>query len=110
AAESRNRRAGELLAQGVPASEIPARVGQAIEALDSVPLLARALERAGIDAPVTTALGELIAGRLPLDEWVGVVRTTVPPPARWRPAVRPGFWRRLRERIRSLFKRRKSAT
>ncbi|HEX8713941.1 MAG TPA: NAD(P)H-dependent glycerol-3-phosphate dehydrogenase, partial [Solirubrobacteraceae bacterium] len=48
ARESRNRRAGELLAAGVPPSEIPARVGQAVEALESVPLLAHALERAGV--------------------------------------------------------------
>jgi glycerol-3-phosphate dehydrogenase (NAD(P)+) len=105
ASESRNRRAGELLAQGVPAAEIPARVGQAVEALESVQLLAGALAGAGIDAPVTTALGHLISGELPIDEWVAVVRATVPPPARWRPAVRPGFWRRLRERIRSWFGR-----
>jgi glycerol-3-phosphate dehydrogenase (NAD(P)+) len=84
APQSRNRRAGELLAQGVPASEIPARVGQAVEALESVPLLAKALSIAGNDAPVTTALAKLISAELPLDEWVGIVRTTVPPPARWR--------------------------
>jgi glycerol-3-phosphate dehydrogenase (NAD(P)+) len=62
APQSRNRRAGELLAQGVPAVDIPVRIGQAVEALESVPLLARALTSAGIDAPVTTALGRLIAG------------------------------------------------
>src|SRR5437763_16732837 len=33
APESRNRRAGELLAQGVPVDEILSRVGQAIEEL-----------------------------------------------------------------------------
>ena len=38
---SRNRRAGALLADGVPAAEIPSRVAQAVEALESVPLLAR---------------------------------------------------------------------
>jgi glycerol-3-phosphate dehydrogenase (NAD(P)+) len=103
ALQSRNRRAGELLAQGVTASEIPGRVGQAVEALESVPLLAQALAHAGVNAPVTRALGQLISGELPLDEWVGVVRTTVPPPARWRPAVRLGFWRRLRARILSVF-------
>jgi glycerol-3-phosphate dehydrogenase (NAD(P)+) len=107
APESRNRRAGELLAQGVPAREIPARVGQAVEALESVPLMATALINAGIEAPVTTALAQLISGDLPLDDWVGVVRTTVPPPARWRPPVGPGFWRRLRERLRTLFTRRR---
>jgi glycerol-3-phosphate dehydrogenase (NAD(P)+) len=103
APQSRNRRAGELLAAGVPAAEIPARVGQAVEALESVPLLAQALGNAGVDAPVTRALGQLIAGNVPLDEWVAVVRTTVPPPARWRPAVRTGFWRRVRERVLSWF-------
>ncbi len=104
APESRNRRAGELLSQGVPATEIPARVGQAVEALESVPLLAEALTQAGIDAPVTRALAELIRGELPLDEWVGVVRTTVPPPARFREGRTGGFWRRLRERIRRFFR------
>ena len=101
APQSRNRRAGELLAQGVPASEIHEHVGQAIEALESVPLLAKALSRAGIEAPVTTALAKLISGELPLDDWVAVVRATVPPPARWRPPVSAGFWRRLRDRVRS---------
>jgi glycerol-3-phosphate dehydrogenase (NAD(P)+) len=100
APQSRNRRAGELLAQGVSAADIPARVGQAVEALQTVPLLACALGSAGIDAPVTAALGRLIAGELPLEQWVALVRATVPPPARWRPAVRPGFWRRLQERVR----------
>ena len=51
-----------------------------------MPLLARALERAGVGAPVTGALGRLIAGELPLDDWVALVRATVPPPARWRRA------------------------
>ena len=141
ARDSRNRRAGELLAAGVPAAEIPARIGQAVEALESVPLLARALERAGVAtdgraatqtnehqdgqprvgsrigpseetsehtggrtggragvqtgerAPITSALGRLISGELPLDDWVALVRATVPPPARWR-RPQPGFWRR----------------
>jgi glycerol-3-phosphate dehydrogenase (NAD(P)+) len=114
ARDSRNRRAGELLAAGVPAAEIPARIGQAVESLESVPLLARALERAGVEtgtdgetttedrpdrraggrAPITSALGRLISGELPLDDWVALVRATVPPPARWR-RPQPGFWRRV---------------
>jgi glycerol-3-phosphate dehydrogenase (NAD(P)+) len=95
ARESRNRRAGELLAAGVPAAEIPQRVGQAVEALESVPLLAKALEQAGVAAPVTGALGRLISGELPLGEWVALVRATVPPPALWRRRPQPGFWRRV---------------
>ncbi|HEY3758945.1 MAG TPA: NAD(P)H-dependent glycerol-3-phosphate dehydrogenase [Solirubrobacteraceae bacterium] len=106
ARESRNRRAGELLAAGVSAHEIPARIGQAVEALESVPLLALALARAGTQAsddardpaPVTTALSRLISGELPLQEWVALVRASVPPPARWRRRGGGGrlAWRRLR--------------
>lgn len=101
APESRNRRAGELLAAGVPAAEIPARIGQAVEALESAPLLASTLERAGFKAPVTGALGRLISGELPLDEWVALVRATVPPPALWRRRPQPGFWRRLWRSLRA---------
>jgi glycerol-3-phosphate dehydrogenase (NAD(P)+) len=100
APQSRNRRAGELLAEGVRAEDIPERIGQAIEALESVPLLARALERARVDAPVTSGLSRLISGELPLAEWLALVRTTVPPPARWRGPVQPGFWRRVWARLR----------
>jgi glycerol-3-phosphate dehydrogenase (NAD(P)+) len=99
AKESRNRRAGELLAAGMSATEIPAQIGQAVEALESVPLLARALEQAGVGAPVTSALGRLISGELPLDEWVALVRATVPPPALWRRRPQPGFWRRAWRRL-----------
>jgi glycerol-3-phosphate dehydrogenase (NAD(P)+) len=105
APESRNRRAGELLASGVAAKEIPNRIGQAVESLETVPLLAQALVSAGLTAPVTIALSKLIEGDLPLDDWIKVVRATVPPPARWRPPVKPGFWKRLRERIVGFFRR-----
>jgi glycerol-3-phosphate dehydrogenase (NAD(P)+) len=91
APQSRNRRAGELLAQGVASEEIPGRIGQAVEALDLVPLLSLALERAEVEAPIISALAGLISGDLPLDEWVETVRTTTPTPARTSPM---GFWRR----------------
>ncbi len=51
------------------------------------------------DAPVTSALGRLISGELPLDEWVALVRATVPPPALWRRRPQPGFWRRVWRRL-----------
>jgi glycerol-3-phosphate dehydrogenase (NAD(P)+) len=103
APQSRNRRAGELLAAGVPAADIPEHIGQAVEALEGVSLLAGALERAGVEAPVTSGLARLISGELPLDEWVALVRATVPPPARWRPrgGRGPGFWERVRAVFRS---------
>src|SRR3954451_12936231 len=100
APQSRTRRAGELLARGVPAAEIPDRIGQAVEALDVVPLLAAALERAGVEAPVTAALRRLIVGELPLEEWVAQVRATVPPPARFGPR---GAFRRSWEQARAWF-------
>jgi glycerol-3-phosphate dehydrogenase (NAD(P)+) len=100
APESRNRRAGELLANGVPAAEIAGLVSQAVEALDTVPLLAKALAAAEVEAPVTDALARLIQGELPLDEWVAVVRTTIPPSARRQ--ARAGPWRRLWDWIRRL--------
>jgi glycerol-3-phosphate dehydrogenase (NAD(P)+) len=102
ARESRNRRAGELLASGVSAAEVPAEIGQAVEALQTVPLLAHALEQAGVQAPVTGALARLISGELPLEQWVALVRAAVPPPARWR--RRPGLVRRMLERTRALLR------
>ena len=102
APQSRNRQAGELLAEGVPAAQIPGRIGQAVEALDLVPLLANALARAHVEAPVTNALNRLIAGELPLDEWVAQVRATVPPPARFGSRV---AWARWRQRMRARFTR-----
>lgn len=107
---SRNRRAGELLAKGVSAAEIPARVGQAVEALATAPLLATALTGAGVDAPVTAALAGLIKGDLPLDEWVSVVRTTIPPAARRRRATRPGFWARVLDRLARVRSRRSGSS
>jgi glycerol-3-phosphate dehydrogenase (NAD(P)+) len=104
APQSRNRRGGELLAQGVSAEEIPGRIGQAVEALETAPLLARGLGQAEVTSPITGALAELIEGRRPLDERVALVRATVPPPARFRRG-RPGFLRRAWTRIRGWFAR-----
>jgi len=105
---SRNRTAGELLAQGVPAAEIPVRVGQAVEALETVRLLAQSAERAGVEAPVVSALAHLIEGDLPLDEWVSMVRAKQPEPARFGRRLRPpGWWSRLREWLRDRFARRR---
>lgn len=100
APHSRNRRAGELLAAGVPGHEIPVKVGQAVEALETVPLLARALALAGVQAPVTSGLAQLIAGELPLDDWTQLVRTTVPSRDRWRGQGRRAATARLRDSLR----------
>lgn len=76
APESRNRRAGELLGKGVPAEAIPGRIGQASEALESVPLLARAVAASGTRAPALAGLASLVAGEVDVDEWVAGLRRT----------------------------------
>jgi glycerol-3-phosphate dehydrogenase len=71
---SRNRRAGELLGKGVPAAQIPSRIGQASEALDSVPLIAETVGNAGIEAAGLAALAELVEGEIAPGEWVARLR------------------------------------
>jgi glycerol-3-phosphate dehydrogenase (NAD(P)+) len=99
APSSRNRSAGELLGQGVPASEIPERVGQAVEALETVPLLARAIQRAGLEAPMVSSLAHLIDGSLPLQWWVERVRVSQPDHESHGSAV-ADWWYRVRSRWR----------
>jgi glycerol-3-phosphate dehydrogenase len=74
---SRNRRAGELLARGVPAAQIAAELGQAAEAVDSVPLLAAMLRDADLAAPATSDLAALVEGTLDHERWTATV--TQPP-------------------------------
>lgn len=62
AAGGRNRRAGELLARGLPEREIRPAIGQVAESLDALPLLVTALEAQGIRAPATRALAAVVAG------------------------------------------------
>jgi glycerol-3-phosphate dehydrogenase (NAD(P)+) len=104
APSSRNRSAGELLAAGVPAAEIPERLGQVSEALETVSLLARACASAQVDAPVISALSKLIDGTLPLTDWVALVRTKQPEPARFE----GGLWRRIASWFRSRRARRRT--
>jgi glycerol-3-phosphate dehydrogenase (NAD(P)+) len=75
---SRNRRAGELLAQGMPADEIGLALGQAVEAVDSVPLLAHVARGAHVPAPALDGLADLVEGRIEPERWT----ETVAEPAR----------------------------
>ncbi len=74
APKSRNRQAGELLGAGVPAEKIPGRIGQASEALDSVPLIAETVAAAGVEAPSLEGLAALIEGEIDAGEWVAGLR------------------------------------
>ncbi len=70
----RNRRAGELLGRGTPAAEIPAKIGQASEGLDAVPLLAQATSAGGGDAVARWGLAALIRGEIDAETWVAGLR------------------------------------
>jgi 1-acyl-sn-glycerol-3-phosphate acyltransferase len=83
AAGSRNRRAGELLAQGLSAAEIEPALGHAAEAVDSVPLLATAARRARLETPALEGLAALVEGRIEPERWTETVtRPTVRSPRR----------------------------
>lgn len=69
AEESRNRRAGEKLAEGVAPNLIEAEVGQAVESIDTVPLLAARMVADEANAPETKMLAALVAGRLEPQTW-----------------------------------------
>jgi glycerol-3-phosphate dehydrogenase (NAD(P)+) len=71
---SRNRRAGELLGSGVATDQIPGRIGQASEGLDSVPLLAKAVTDTGAHAPALEGLSALVAGTIDTGEWIATLR------------------------------------
>lgn len=71
---SRNRRAGELLGQGMPPDRIPTEIGQASESLDSVPQIAATVAAAGCPADALQGLADLITGKISSDEWVAALR------------------------------------
>jgi glycerol-3-phosphate dehydrogenase (NAD(P)+) len=75
---SRNRRAGELVGAGVPAGQVQASLDQTAESLATVPLLADALERAGIEAPITMGLQRVLAGEVSPEQWLETVRSARP--------------------------------
>jgi len=70
APHSRNRRAGELLARGTAPGDIPGVLGQVPEALHVAPVLARAMDEAGIRSPATHGLAALAEGRIEARQWL----------------------------------------
>jgi glycerol-3-phosphate dehydrogenase (NAD(P)+) len=74
AAHSRNRRAGELLAQGMAPDDIPSVLGQVPEALHVAPVLARAMDEAGVRSPATHELAALAQGRIEAKQWLAGTR------------------------------------
>ncbi|HEX5982697.1 MAG TPA: 1-acyl-sn-glycerol-3-phosphate acyltransferase [Solirubrobacterales bacterium] len=74
APSGRNRRAGELLGTGTPAGDIPGKIGQASEGLDTVPLLAEAVAASGVKAGALAGLAALIRGDCDAEEWMAQLR------------------------------------
>jgi glycerol-3-phosphate dehydrogenase len=79
AAGSRNRRAGELISQGVPPHRIAPMLGHAVEAVDSVPLLASFARDASVKTPAIDNLAALVEGRLEPHRWAETVTSPVSP-------------------------------
>ncbi len=75
---SRNRRAGELLGQGMRAERIGDAIGgQSSEALEGVALLARTLHREGVPSPTLDRLVALVDGKI--DPETFTAHVTAPP-------------------------------
>jgi 1-acyl-sn-glycerol-3-phosphate acyltransferase len=70
AQQSRNRRAGELLAAGMPPHEIGQTLGQAVEALDTLPLLADRLRAERGEHTAVAGLAKVATGEVPADDWL----------------------------------------
>ena len=70
---SRNRRAGELLAQGVPGAEISDALGHTAEAIDAVPLLAHVARDEHVAAPALDSLAALVEGRIAPERWTATI-------------------------------------
>jgi glycerol-3-phosphate dehydrogenase (NAD(P)+) len=85
AAQSRNRRAGEMLGQGMAAESIGSALGQTSEALDGVALLAGTLRRDGVAAPTLDGLVDVVEGRIEAAAFTEAV--TAPPRRRSRTAA-----------------------
>ena len=84
AAGSRNRRAGELISQGVAPDQIAPLLGHAVEAVDSVALLANAARNAAVKTPAIDNLQALVEGRIEPERWTETV-TAPARPTRSRP-------------------------
>jgi glycerol-3-phosphate dehydrogenase (NAD(P)+) len=63
----RNRRAGELIAQGATAEEAVTKIGQVVEGLTTAPVLRDLARRLEIELPITEGVCEVLSGRS-LDE------------------------------------------
>ena len=64
---SRNRRAGELMARGVPPQEAEAEIGMVVEGITTAPVLRDLARRHDVELPITEAVCRVLAGTSPTD-------------------------------------------
>jgi glycerol-3-phosphate dehydrogenase (NAD(P)+) len=71
---SRNRRAGEMIATGVPTQWIEEEIGEVAEGLTAAPVLRDVARERGIELPITEAVCEVAFGGVkPLDALAGLM-------------------------------------
>jgi glycerol-3-phosphate dehydrogenase (NAD(P)+) len=58
----RNRRAGELIAQGATADEAASQIGQVVEGLTTAPVLRDLSHRVGVELPITEGVCRVLGG------------------------------------------------
>jgi glycerol-3-phosphate dehydrogenase (NAD(P)+) len=75
---SRNRRAGELIAQGTPAAEVEERLGQVVEGLVTVRNLLGLAADHGVELPISTEVARAAFEGRPVDECVASLMMRVP--------------------------------
>ena len=75
---SRNRKAGELLAQGATPAEVQEKVGQVVEGIPTTYALHDLAARMGIELPVTENVYEVLEGRRSPSACVGSLMGRVP--------------------------------
>ena len=68
----RNRRAGELIAQGATPAEAMAEIGMVVEGLTTAPVLRDLSRRLGIEMPITEGVCTVLEG-VPLSELVATL-------------------------------------
>jgi glycerol-3-phosphate dehydrogenase (NAD(P)+) len=73
---SRNRRAGELIAQGRSPDEAQAEIGMVVEGLTTAPVLRALAHRVGVELPITEAICEVLDGTSALDLVSGLMSRT----------------------------------
>jgi glycerol-3-phosphate dehydrogenase (NAD(P)+) len=73
---SRNRRAGELIAQGRSIEEAQAEIGMVVEGLTTAPVLRDLARRVGVELPITEAICEVLDGTSALDLVSGLMSRT----------------------------------